>query len=81
MCDDGWDSADAQVVCRELGFSRVVSAYQSAHFGRGHRHIWLDDVQCRGNESSLDQCHHNGVGNHNCGHSEDAGVACQSEYM
>ena len=80
MCDDDWDLTDARVVCRELGFSRAVSAYQRAHFGRGTGPIWLDNVECTGSESRLDHCDHNGVGDHNCGHSEDAGVVC-SEYM
>ena len=37
---------------------------------------YLDDVECYGNESSLQQCHHNGVGNHSCGHNDDASFAC-----
>ena len=81
VCDDLWDVIDAGVVCRELGFSGAVSAYQRAHFGRGSGPIWLDDVECRGYESRLDHCLHIGVGKDNCGHGEDAGVVCQSEYM
>ena len=44
--------------------------------GRGIGHntgsIFLDDVNCRGNETNLDDCPHNGVGNHNCFHWKDA---------
>ena len=40
--------------------------------------ILLDNVQCTGNESSLSQCPHAGIGNHNCDHSEDAGMRCLS---
>ena len=80
VCDDSWDLTDARVVCRELGFSRAVSAHRSAHFGEGTGPIWLDDVRCTGSESRLDQCGHRGVGSHNCDHDEDAGVVC-SEYM
>ena len=36
----------------------------------------MDDVGCRGNETNLNDCTHRGVGVHNCGHSEDAGVIC-----
>ena len=36
----------------------------------------MDDVNCRGNETNLDDCPHRGVGNHDCHHSEDAGVIC-----
>ena len=40
--------------------------------------ILLDNIQCVGNESTLLQCAHNGVLQHDCAtdHSEDAGVVC-----
>ena len=53
-----------------------AEATTNAFFGRGTRFIFLDDVHCRGNETNLDDCPHNGVGVHNCVHSEDAGVIC-----
>ena len=42
--------------------------------------ILLDDVACVGTESSLFECSHNGIGNHNCLRFEDAGVTCTSEF-
>ena len=47
-------------------------------FGGGSGLILLDEVQCTGSESSLSQCPHDGICNHNCDHSEDAGVRCIS---
>ena len=49
-------------------------------FGQGVGPIYLDNVFCIGNESRLADCQHQGIANHNCHHSEDAGVVCSSEY-
>uniref|UniRef100_UPI003AAC332A scavenger receptor cysteine-rich domain-containing group B protein-like n=1 Tax=Centroberyx gerrardi TaxID=166262 RepID=UPI003AAC332A len=77
VCDDRWELADAQVVCRELGCGRALSAPGGAHFGRGEGPIWLDHVNCTGSESTLRECRHAGLGSHDCDHSEDVGVVCE----
>ena len=56
--------------------SIIGTALSFARFGEGSGPIWLDDVSCIGSESELLECPHNGIGNHNCDHSEDASVRC-----
>uniref|UniRef100_A0A3P9CXV2 SRCR domain-containing protein n=1 Tax=Maylandia zebra TaxID=106582 RepID=A0A3P9CXV2_9CICH len=76
VCDDRWDLNDAEVVCRQINCGSALQAPPSAHFGAGTGQIWLDEVTCSGNESSLTTCVHNQFGSHNCDHREDAGVIC-----
>ena len=78
ICDDLWDMNDARVVCRQLGYLNAAKAFQGHVSSQGSGRIWLDDVNCNGNEQNLSSCSHGGWGNHNCMHYEDAGVQCSS---
>lgn len=51
-------------------------AHSRAAFGPGSGPINLDDVGCGGNELNLLACAHRTT--HNCVHSEDAGVTCNT---
>ena len=51
-------------------------AARAGRFSPGRGSIFLDDVNCNGTELQLTSCRHLGVGVHNCGHYEDAGVVC-----
>nr|XP_014353981.1 PREDICTED: scavenger receptor cysteine-rich type 1 protein M130-like [Latimeria chalumnae] len=76
VCDDQWDLSDAEVVCKQLGCGHAITATTLAVFGEGTGPVWLDDMQCRGNESLLWECPLVEWGQHNCKHREDAGVVC-----
>ena len=47
-------------------------------YGKGTGDILLDNIMCSGNETSLLECDHNPLGEHNCAsdHTEDASVIC-----
>ena len=69
-----WDLKDANVVCRQLGFEGAVKAF--SHSGVAQNGIiWMYDVQCAGNESSLIECDHKGFGQRSC-FGVNAGVVC-----
>ncbi|XP_025072157.1 scavenger receptor cysteine-rich type 1 protein M130-like, partial [Alligator sinensis] len=79
VCDDSWDMADADVVCKQLGCGAAVSALSGAVFGEGDGPIWLEKLDCRGTESSLWHCPAKHCGDSNCHHKEDAAVNCSGE--
>lgn len=64
-----------------LGFQGVVCYPGSARFGSGNfsSPIWMDNLNCRGNEEALDLCYFPGWGQHDCGHYEDAGLVCSDD--
>jgi hypothetical protein len=81
ICHDYWNINIAKVVCRQVGFPYVARALYGYQVPDGTGKIWLDNVICTGNEQSLINCSHNGWGNHNCGHYQDAGVECSRGKM
>ncbi|NXX50251.1 WC11 protein, partial [Tricholaema leucomelas] len=78
VCDDSWDMADANVVCKQLGCGSAVSALSEAAFGEGTGPIWLEKVHCKGTELSLWDCSAQPLFSKNCDHKEDAAVNCSA---
>ena len=79
VCFGNWDERDAEVVCRELGYSGGTITGVEV-FGYGCGHIWLNDVGCQGHEATLADCPHPPLGVNNCSHYQDIGVWC-GKYM
>lgn len=80
--DDGWNLTDAvrSVVWRELGCGDAIEAKGGAYFGQGSGLVWMDSVDCFGNESSLIQCNIDHWQHYNLDHLHDARVICSGEY-
>ena len=82
VCDTFWGPDDAEVVCRQLGYGKLLALQGGAAFGQGTGKIWLGWVKCRGNENSIFECRHSGWGQTgSCDHDEDASAICSSTGM
>ena len=63
-------------------FSCIISDNRSGPaeiqdvFGIGDGVFWLDEVNCRGNETDISQCAFNEPGVHDCLYFEAVGIVC-----
>ena len=77
ICHYGWDSRDADVVCRQLGFNTFGAIPRHySYFGRGSGPVFLNSVSCYGNESNILNCYNSSVYSFCSSHYYDSGVEC-----
>ena len=94
ICDDEMGMNEANVVCRMLGMETAKTICSNQGDGlevqrcsytamnmslvEGSGEIWLDDLDCNGNEKNIIECKRDSqpIGYDNCEHSEDIGVIC-----
>ena len=85
ICGEGWDLADATVVCRQLSRERglgdlqATAYYTNARFGEGRGRVVMSNVTCEGDENELLDCANTEFSDTGCPHSRDAGVECQAK--
>ncbi|XP_029015003.1 galectin-3-binding protein A-like [Betta splendens] len=79
VCDDGWDIAEARVLCRQLKFPGAKEVVFGQNYGPAATGpIWMDDTNCKGTETRLISCAFKGWGSSDCTHKEDVGVVCDT---
>ncbi len=79
VCDNGWDLADAAVVCRELDCGEPVDALGDAQVGLGSGPVWMNNAMCTGSESTLKKCGSVIWGFQGVCQSKSAGVICSGK--
>ena len=85
VCNNNFNFGAAQVVCQQLNVtitdpSQILIILNTAVYGQGEGTIWVDDVQCIGNETNLNECFHSPWGSPNsaaCIHSSDVSLTCE----
>ena len=82
LCDDNWDNNEGIVVCRQLGYApnfRGISISSFYPLSTNVSIIWLDSVQCFGNESQLTECQGANPVASLCSLKEIVGVQCYAD--
>lgn len=88
LCADSKDFLQKVCIILLYRFSLILYIFSMTFAGAipvgkaayepGTGSIFLDSLACFGSETFLKDCRHDGIGNHNCGHSEDVGVICST---
>ncbi|KAL2724827.1 hypothetical protein V1477_018688 [Vespula maculifrons] len=81
VCDDGFGMINAGVICKELGFPLGALEIKPGGFYGNldpPNRFMVDQLKCRGNETSLRECDFEGWGVHNCQPEEAVGVVCKT---
>lgn len=74
VCGSGWSLSNANVVCRQLGYTIALSATTQSDSNTGW--YWIQSAQCYGNETQLSDCQLTGFGVNDCPSGSVAVVTC-----
>ncbi|XP_038076899.1 neurotrypsin-like [Patiria miniata] len=85
VCDQGWDIADADVICRQAGYHSAHRATTGSYFerhdtttrhNRNEESYLATDFACTGNESHILQCPAKAWFRDECPTGQQAGAVC-----
>lgn len=76
VCGHLFDSNDAFVACRQLGYVGVEEMVGEEVYGSGVVQVLVGDVECTGNEDRLIDCSIVKGGDHGCSISDIVALRC-----
>ena len=79
-----WGDADAQVICRQIGYENpreALAVIAGEDYGSGTGPIYLNGLNCTGNETRITDCQTlNQGGLRFCTHLDDVAVICRGTH-
>ncbi|XP_060570002.1 uncharacterized protein LOC132728362, partial [Ruditapes philippinarum] len=80
ICDTGFDSADAHVICNMFGLQYKSFFLKASHYSKlGSGPIYISNMACDGTESHINECSYE-ISNH-CTHYDDVAVECTGYHL
>ncbi|XP_060585690.1 deleted in malignant brain tumors 1 protein-like, partial [Ruditapes philippinarum] len=80
ICDTGFDSADARVICRMFGLQYKSFFPKASHYSKkGSGPIYISNMKCNGTESHINECSYE-ISNQ-CTHYDDVAVECTGYHL
>ncbi|XP_052762890.1 scavenger receptor cysteine-rich type 1 protein M130-like [Mya arenaria] len=79
VCDVKFDTEDAKVVCKMMGFYFGAANPVAGHYGAGSGIVLVDNLRCTGNEDNVHMCASGQWENSACTHEQDVGVDCSTQ--
>ena len=92
ICDDGFSSTEAKLICKQLGYTDfvdynhlnrsaytiIITAFSFFRPGSSSQPIWLDELHCNSNDTNcINSCQQcPSVELHDCLHTEDVTIEC-----
>ena len=74
ICDDGWDSTDANTTCRILGYESVIATSIGQY--NSSTNYKLNNIECQGSETSILDCNYRIYSLYTCSGSEHIYIEC-----